>query len=103
MVIANLTSKTTVMHARLTESVTPFNGALYMPDVLSTMNPNTDVGRAMLDALVTKQAAIIAYQNDFKLLMYMTLATLPLLLVLGVSSGKKPAPAPKQDEVHVLD
>ena len=30
MVIANLTSKTTVMHARLTESVTPFNGALYM-------------------------------------------------------------------------
>lgn len=103
MVIANLTSKTTLMHARISESVTPFNGALYMPDVLSTMNPNTDAGRAMLDALVTKQASIIAYQNDFKLLMYMTLATLPLLLLLGTGS-KKAAPAPKRDsEVHVLD
>jgi DHA2 family multidrug resistance protein len=103
MVIANLTSKTTLMHARIMESVTPFNGALYMPDVVSTMNPNTDVGRAMLDAIVTKQAAIIAYQNDFKLLMYMTLATLPLLLIFGVDGRKKRAPAAKQDEVHVLD
>ena len=34
MVIANLTSKTTEMHARLTEQVTPFNGALQMPDVV---------------------------------------------------------------------
>ncbi len=33
MVIANLTSKTTEMHARLTEQVTPFNNALQMPDV----------------------------------------------------------------------
>jgi DHA2 family multidrug resistance protein len=104
MVIANLTSKTALMHARITESVTPFNGALYMPDVVSTMNVNTDAGRAMLDAIVTKQAAIIAYQNDFKLLMYLTLATLPLLLVLNVDgSKKKRAPGPKQDEVHVLD
>ena len=104
MVIAALTSKTALMHARLTEAVTPFNGALYMPDVVSTMNPNTDVGRAMLDALVTKQAAIIAYQNDFKLLMFMTLATLPLLLVLGVGGPPKPATAAKEeDEVHVLD
>ena len=75
-----------------------------MPDVLSTMNPNTDAGRAMLDAPVTKQASIIAYQNDFKLLMYMTLATLPLLLVLGVASTKKAAPASKQSIIaHALD
>ena len=35
MVIANLTSKTTEMHASLAEQVTPFNDALQMPDVAS--------------------------------------------------------------------
>src|SRR6185437_6403082 len=50
MVIANLTSKTTEMHARITESVTPFNDALQMPDVASHLNMATDMGRAMLDA-----------------------------------------------------
>ena len=102
VVIASLTSKTTYMHARLSESMTPFNNALQWPDVMATMNTNTDAGRAMLDGMVTKQASIIAYQNDFKLLMYMTLAALPLLVVLGV--GGKKAPAPKaDDEIHVLE
>ena len=38
MVIANLTSKTTLMHARLAEHVTPFNDALQMPDVAAHLN-----------------------------------------------------------------
>ena len=50
MVIANLTSKTTEMHARLAEGVTPFNDALQMPDVAANLNVHTDTGRAMLDA-----------------------------------------------------
>jgi DHA2 family multidrug resistance protein len=103
MVIANLSSKTTQMHARIVESVTPFNGAFQMQDIAGTLNLNTDAGRAMVDGMVTKQASIIAYQNDYKLLMYLTLATLPLLLVLGVAKTKVPAPAAKDDEVHVLD
>ena len=102
MVIANLTSKTTVMHGRIMESVTPFNNALHMPDVAAAMDLNTDAGRALLDAMVTKQAAVIAYQNDFLLLMYLTLATLPLLLLLGVPKQQKPA-AKQGNEVHVLD
>jgi DHA2 family multidrug resistance protein len=105
MVIANLTNKTTAMHALLTESITPFNNAMQWPDVTSTLNPNTDTGRAMLDNIVTQQAAVIAYQNDFKLLMYLTLASLPLLLVLGTTrkSGPRTAPAKQGAEVHVID
>ncbi len=82
MVIANLTSKTTEMHARIAEYVTPFNNALQMPDVASTLNVATDSGRAMLDGIVTQQAAMIAYLNDFKLLMILTLATMPLVLLI---------------------
>jgi DHA2 family multidrug resistance protein len=83
MVIANLTSKTTEIHERLAEQVTPFNDALQMPDVAGVVNTATDTGRAMLDAIVTQQAAMIAYLNDFKLLMYLTLAMIPMVFIIG--------------------
>ncbi len=88
MVIANLTSKTNEMHARITEYVTPFNDALQMPDVASALNMHSDMGRAILDAIVTQQAAMIAYINDYKLLMVLTLAMVPLVLIIGTSKRK---------------
>lgn len=99
MVIANLTSKTTLMHARLTESVTPFNNALQMPDVAGTLNMQTDLGRAMLDRIVTEQAAVIAYANDFKLLMILAIATIPLVLLISTSR----ASAPQASAAHAMD
>ncbi len=88
MVIANLTDKTTEMHARLTESVTPFNNALQMPDVASHLNMQSDMGRALLDVIVTQQAAMIAYINDYKVLMALTLAMVPLVLIIGTTKRK---------------
>ncbi|HTT48800.1 MAG TPA: DHA2 family efflux MFS transporter permease subunit, partial [Pseudolabrys sp.] len=98
MVIANLTDKTTEMHARLTESVTPFNNALQMPDVTTTLNVNSDLGRAILDEIVTQQAAMIAYLNDFKLLMALTLAMIPLVLIIRAAGGAAP---PKAEEAVI--
>ncbi|HVY58377.1 MAG TPA: DHA2 family efflux MFS transporter permease subunit [Xanthobacteraceae bacterium] len=97
MVIANLTEKTTLMHARLTEYVTPFNNPLQMPDVASILNLQTDTGRAMLDAIVTQQASVIAYANDFKLLMALTLVMIPFVFGIGSSRTQKPG---KADEAH---
>jgi DHA2 family multidrug resistance protein len=101
MVIANLTSKTTVMHARIVEGVTPFNDALQMPDVAANLNINTDAGKAMLDGIVTQQAALIGYLNDFKLLMVLTLAMVPLVMLIGTT--KKAPGAPKDEIVHAMD
>ena len=81
IVIANLTNKTIVMHARLTESVTPFNQALADP-AAAMLDPATDTGRALLENLITQQATIIAYANDFKLMMVMTLLAFPLILLV---------------------
>ena len=89
MVIANLTSKTTEMHARLVEQVTPFNNALQMPELAANLNANTDAGRALLDMIVTQQASMIAYLNDFYLLMILTLAMIPLVLI--IRAAKSPA------------
>jgi DHA2 family multidrug resistance protein len=96
MVIANLTDKTTEMHARIAESVTPFNDALQMPDVTAHLDVHSQTGLALLDEIVTQQAAMIAYLNDFKLLMILTLATIPLVLIIraaGPPAGAKPAEA----------
>jgi MFS transporter, DHA2 family, multidrug resistance protein len=92
LVIANLTSKTTEMHARLTEQVTPFNNALQMPDVAATLNLNSDTGRALLDMIVTQQAGMIAYLNDFYLLMILTLGMIPLIFIIrAASKGATPS------------
>ena len=96
MVIANLTDKTIEMHARLVEGVTPFNNALQMQDVTANLNVNSDLGRALLDQIVTQQAAMIAYLNDFKLLMVLTLAMIPLVMLIRGAQrppGAKPAEA----------
>jgi DHA2 family multidrug resistance protein len=102
MVIANLTSKTTEMHANITEQVTPFNDALQMPNVTGILNIHTDLGRALLDMIVTQQAALIAYLNDFKLLMLLTLGVIPLIFIIG--TAQKASGPPKQDEIaHAMD
>ncbi len=88
------------MHARIVEGVTPFNDALQMPDVAMNLNVNTDTGRAMLDEIVTQQAAMIAYLNDFKLLMILTLVMAPLVLIIRNASK---SPGANKPEHAVID
>jgi DHA2 family multidrug resistance protein len=47
-----------------------------------TLSPWTAAGRAALDAIIQNQSAIISYIDDFKLMMILTLAAIPLLLLL---------------------
>ena len=42
----------------------------------------------MIDAEVTRQAAMIAYLDDFKLMMILTIAAMPLVLLLKRSAGR---------------
>ena len=64
------------------------------PAIAHFWNPLTAAGRAALDAVITEQAQIIAYIDDYKLLMIATLAVMPLLLVF------KPAGAPTKPADH---
>jgi DHA2 family multidrug resistance protein len=94
VVIAQLTSTTIRMHAHLVEYVTPFNNALQMPDVASTLSLTDPTGLAMMDQIVIQQATVIAYANDFKVLMYLTLVTLPLVFAIGTTLSPKNAQEP---------
>jgi DHA2 family multidrug resistance protein len=100
VMIAELTNTTTVMHARLIENVTPFNDALRMPDVASALNMATDSGRALLDLVVTQQATIIAYANDYKMLLVLSIAAMPLVLFVGSSRAVQRL---ARREAHAMD
>ena len=87
VVNALLTRNTQVNHAAIMNSVTPVNRMFEDRMIAQYWNPLTAAGRAALDAVVTRQAQIIAYIDDYKLLMIATLAVIPLLLVFQKSSG----------------
>jgi DHA2 family multidrug resistance protein len=68
--------------AALSESITPFRDALRAPGVPEIWSWTTELGRASLDAEVSRQALTIAYINDFRFMMYLSLLAGPLLLLL---------------------
>jgi hypothetical protein len=61
--------------------VTAVNPVFESPAIGQFWSPFTDAGRAAPDAAITRQAQIIAYIDDFKLLMIATLVLIPLLIV----------------------
>jgi MFS transporter, DHA2 family, multidrug resistance protein len=87
VVNALLTRNTQINHAEIAQHVTAVNRAFENPAVTQFWNPLTAAGRAALDAMITQQAQIIAYIDDYKLLMIATLAVLPLLIVFKKAPG----------------
>ena len=86
MVTSLLTQNTQANHADIVQHVTAVNRVFENPAIAQFWNPVTDAGRAALDAMITRQAQIIAYIDDFKLLMIATLAVIPLLIVFKKAS-----------------
>jgi DHA2 family multidrug resistance protein len=87
VVNALLTRNTQVNHADIAQHVTAVNRGFESPAVTQFWDPLTAAGRAALDAVITQQAQIIAYIDDYKLLMISTLAVIPLLIVFKKTSG----------------
>jgi DHA2 family multidrug resistance protein len=71
-----------VNHAEIGTHVTAVNRAFDNHVVQHVLNPLTAAGRAALDLLIQKQSAIISYNDDFKLMMILSLAAIPLVLLL---------------------
>jgi DHA2 family multidrug resistance protein len=70
-----------LMHSRIGERLTPYE-VMGWAARLPELGLDTPEGMATLNGLVNRQAAMIAYLNDFKLLFWVVLATIPLLVVL---------------------
>ena len=77
-----LTQGTQIMHARIVENITPFSRSLQTGGAFLLWNSVSTPGKAALNAEVTRQASIIAYANDFKFMLFVSLASALLLLLL---------------------
>jgi MFS transporter, DHA2 family, multidrug resistance protein len=89
VVNALLTTLTQVNHADLAQNVTAVNRAFEDGAIARFWDPAAASGRAALDAMITRQAQIIAYIDDYKLLMMATLAVIPALIVFARSKSGK--------------
>jgi DHA2 family multidrug resistance protein len=97
IVIAQLTEGGRRTYAILSEHITPFNHALQMPDVSGMINLGTDKGRAMADVMVALQAQIIAFSQDYQLVMFFILGSIPLAIMIGSTKAalRKQATGPE--------
>jgi DHA2 family multidrug resistance protein len=69
-----------IEHSMLSGYITPLNRAF--EGAASALAPMTAKGAQVLNGMVTRQAEIIAYNNDWKLMMLMSLPMLLLLLLM---------------------
>jgi len=77
-----LVRNTVIAHASLVERITTGSMAWNNPAVARAYDVSTPMGAAFLDSTVTQQAAMIAYIDDFWLMLFLTLAVTPLLLLI---------------------
>ena len=96
VVIAQLTEGSRRVYAVLSQHINPFNNAMQMPNVRGMIDMSTDAGRAMADVMVSLQAQIIAFSQDYQMVMLFTLCAIPLALMIGSSKAalRKQARAP---------
>jgi DHA2 family multidrug resistance protein len=86
VVTALLAENVQVNHADIAAYITPFNPLLHTPAMEQAMSPYSAAGRAPLDAMITSQATMISYMDDFKLMMVICLVVMPLVFLLRRSA-----------------
>jgi DHA2 family multidrug resistance protein len=77
-----LTRNGQINHALIASHVTAVNHSFNNEAVVQAWSPWTAAGRAALDQVIQVQASIISYIDDFKLMMILSLAAIPLVLLL---------------------
>ena len=97
ILVATLAENTQAVHSRLVEGLRPDNPLAQAPYLAAPFSLTTPHGLAALNTEVTRQAAMVAYIDDFRLMMLIALASIPLLLLLREARRRPPlaaAPAP---------
>jgi DHA2 family multidrug resistance protein len=91
-----LSQNTQIVHSRLMEHLRPDNPLAQAPYLSAPFSLTDPSGIAALNHEVTRQAAMIAYNDDFALMLIVILASLPLLLLVR-TARRQPIPAAADD------
>ena len=98
VVMAELQQNIQRNHAAFADYITPYNQALMKVGESGHWDINTTQGLMAINNEVQRQAATLAYLQDFQLMMWVTLAALPLLLLM-----RRPAKSLQADTNLALD
>jgi len=90
-----LSQNTQIVHSRLIEHLRPNNPLAQAPYLTAPFSLTGPSGIAALNHEVTRQAAMVAYNDDFALMLWVILACLPLLLLIR---GPRREPMPAADD-----
>ena len=85
---ALLQANTQANHALIAEDVNPFRRILQTGAASRIWDIHSAPGIALLNGEVTRQAQIIAYMDDFKLMLVLALLVVPLLLLVRTSPAQ---------------
>lgn len=85
-------------HSVLAVFASPLNRAFASPAMHHYLDPVTHAGAALLNQMINYQAAVVAYIDDYKFLMVMTL---PLLILFFIM--RRPPSNGQQHEAAVMD
>ena len=91
VVMTYLAQRTQANHAAFADYINPFNLALRQAVEAGAYNLSTPQGLAAINGEVTRQAATLAYLQDFRLMMWITLAAIPLIVLLRAPARRAAA------------
>jgi DHA2 family multidrug resistance protein len=86
MVITILAQRTQANYAAFANYINPFNLALKQATEAGIYDLTSVQGLTAINGEVTRQAATLAYLQDFRLMMFITLAAIPLIVLLRAPS-----------------
>jgi DHA2 family multidrug resistance protein len=86
-----------ISHADLSAHISGNLAGVLNSAAVKSLHPVSDAAAYFVDAEINRQAAMIAYIDDFYLMMWFSLATLPLILLMKIRPGPTFTP---QDTGH---
>ncbi len=94
---ALLVANTSTMHASLAAKIIPSNAVVHAAATHGGIDLSTVGGLSALNSEITRQATMVAYLDDFRLMFFIAIACIPLLLMM-----RKPrrAPGAEPEPIH---
>lgn len=89
VMITYLLHNTQANHAAFAGYINPFSLALKHAAETGALDPNTPQGLAAINLEVTRQAATLAYLQDFRAMMWITLAAAPLVFLFHSAARQR--------------
>ena len=88
VVVTYLAQRTQINHSALATFINPFNFVLQQGNETDFYSLNNIQGLSAINAEVTRQAATLAYLQDFRLMMWVRILAMPLVFLLQVPNKR---------------